>query len=92
MTKEDLLIAWAQIEAAAKEQGVSPAEVREDIKASIAKLWAEEESGSNEWPARVQTLHSYFSSLPSVEVLLTLRRKLADAMLGMDHDQELDFF
>ena len=91
MTKYDLIYAWAQIEAAAEAHGVSPAEVREDIKASIAKLWEDEEHGSNEWPARIQVLHKHFSTPPSVEALLTLRRELA-AGVDMDHDCEPDFF
>ena len=80
MTRYDLIYAWAQIETAAEVYGVSPAEVREDIKASIAKLWEDEERGLNEWPARVQVLHNHFSAPPSVEAFLTLRRELAESL------------
>ena len=91
MTRYDLIYAWAQIEAAAEAYGVSPAEVREDIKASIANLWEDEERRSNEWPARIQVLHEYFSAPPSVEAFLTLRRKLTEE-LALDCDCEPDFF
>ena len=80
MTRYDLIYAWAQIASAAEYYGVSPAEVREDIKASIAKLWEDEERGLNEWPARVQVLHNHFSTPPSVEAFLTLRRELAERL------------
>ena len=91
MTRDDLIYAWAQIASAAEAHGVSPAEVREDIKASIAKLWEDEERGSNEWPARVQVLHRHFSAPPSVEALLTRRRELVER-LDMDYNCEPDFF
>ena len=74
MTREDLYHAWLLIELWAIEDGVSPAQVRERIKAAIAKRWKdEEECGIRE----LQTLHTHFSSPPSVEAVLVRISDLA---------------
>lgn len=74
MTREDLYHTWLLIELWAMEDGVKPAQVRERIKAAIAKRWKdEEEYGIRE----LQTLHAHFSSPPSVESVLVHIRDLA---------------
>ena len=68
MTTEELYTAWLLIDQWAKEDGVSPAQVRERIKAAIAKRWEDEEKcGIRE----LQTLHNRFSAPPSAEAALT---------------------
>ena len=78
MTCGDLAFAWTLIEECAKERGVPLIEVREKMKARIAKLWEEEECGID----TVQTLHKHFSSPPSVEAAITLLKDLAIAVFG----------
>ena len=74
MTREDLYHAWLLIELWAIEDGVSPAQVRERIKAAIAKRWKDEEACGI---CKLQTLHTHFSSPPSVEAVLVRISDLA---------------
>ena len=78
MTYGELLHAWAVIEKIAEQRGITPAEVREDIKAAITATWAEEEHND------YQPLHNDFpNGVPSVEAALVFLTKLTQEALGL---------
>ena len=78
MTYSEMLHAWSVIERMAQERGITPAEVREDMKAAITAIWVEEEHND------YQPLHNDFpNGVPSVEAALVFLTKLTQEALGL---------
>lgn len=78
MTYSDMLHAWSVIERLAQNHGVTPAEVREDIKEAIARLWELEENDD------AKPLHNEFpNGIPSVEAAIIFFVRLTKEGLGL---------
>ena len=78
MTYSDMLHAWSVMERIAANRGITPAEVRQEIKVAIATTWNEEEHED------FKPLHDEFpNGIPSVEAALAFLTRLTMEALDL---------